>query len=149
MRNEFFTIQYIEDQNRNKVKLTATEDGPSTGLFRVSFTPVAATPAGKNQVQVAEGGTLTAIYHDKENTKPGVPTYRYATIDHAVFSTPKLRMSHATVKLLDPADFERPPGLRGLNIGFETQMQRLERELEEELTAAERAKRARAEAAPT
>lgn len=136
----------IEDQNRRAVKLVAAEDGPSTGFFRVTFTPVAGVPAAKNQIQVAEGGTLTAIYRDAENPSPGVPADRYATIEHAVFSTPKLRLAHAVVEPIDFTSLESPPALRGLNIGFETIQQRLERQQDEELTAADRARQATAEA---
>ncbi|MDT8390923.1 MAG: tetratricopeptide repeat protein [Lentisphaeria bacterium] len=136
----------IEDQNRKKIKLVATEDGPSTGSFRVTFTPVAGPPAEKNQIQVAEGGTLTAAYHDKENTTPGVPAYRYASIEHAVFSAPKLRLSHTSVTRINPEDSETPPGPHALTIGFTTMRQRRDRGAEDERTTAERARQARAEA---
>lgn len=137
------TVEVKIDNGAGKTyTLVATEDGPSTGLFRASFTPVRGTPASKGQVQAPEGATLTATYHDKENTHPGVPTNRYAAIEHAVFGEPILRVSNATVTPIDFNALERPLGMRGLNIGFETRFVRAEREEEETLTLAERIRRA-------
>ncbi|QTN33086.1 outer membrane protein assembly factor BamD [Akkermansiaceae bacterium] len=90
----------------------ATETGDSTGVFELVVTPVSGTATG-NQVQVAEGGTITASYTDQENNRPGVPTERIATIAHAVFTAPQIKLSHATVA---PAEGE---AWRTLIHGFE------------------------------
>jgi outer membrane protein assembly factor BamD (BamD/ComL family) len=75
----------------------ATETGDSTGIFKLTVTPVSGTPKNDGEIQVPDGGTLTARYLDQENNRPGVPTPRVATIRHAAFTEPQIRLSHATV----------------------------------------------------
>jgi outer membrane protein assembly factor BamD (BamD/ComL family) len=102
-----------------KREFTATETGPSTGIFEAIMTPVSTPANGGNQIQVAEGGTLTATYRDEENTTPGVPTDRYATIGHAVYTQPQLSLSQPTVTLIDySTNAEDLPGYRSLTEGF-------------------------------
>jgi len=83
-------------------ELTATETGPSTGVFRAWVTPVAANPTGDDQIAVAESGRLTATYHDRENVTPGVPYDRKSAINHAAFSVPRIEIAHATIEPLEP-----------------------------------------------
>lgn len=75
----------------------ATETGDSTGIFQLIITPVSGTAKKATEFQVPEGGTITARYMDQENNRPGVPTPRIATIRHAAFTEPQIRLSHATV----------------------------------------------------
>jgi outer membrane protein assembly factor BamD (BamD/ComL family) len=75
----------------------ATETGDSTGIFKLTVTPVSVTPKNETEIQVPEGGTITARYMDLENNRPGVPTPRIATISHAAYTEPQIRLSHATV----------------------------------------------------
>ena len=82
-------------------KFEATETGDSTGVFRLNVFPVGGDASGDDQIKVAEGGMITAIYRDQENDRPGVPTDRIATINHAKFATPKFNLSHATVTPLE------------------------------------------------
>ena len=109
----------VQSKAGGKREFIATETGPSTGVFEAIMIPVATPVSDKNQIQVAEGGVLTAIYRDQENTKPGVPTDRFATIDHAAYSLPQLSLSQPTVSLIDySTNTEGLPGYRSLTEGF-------------------------------
>lgn len=109
----------VQSETGDKREFTATETGPSTGLFEAVIVPVSSPASAGNEIQVAKGGILTAIYRDQENTKPGVPTDRYATISHAAFSVPQLSLSHPMVTPIDySTDAEDLPGYRSLTEGF-------------------------------
>lgn len=75
----------------------AAETGDSTGIFKLTVTPVSGTPKNAAEIQVPDGGVITARYVDQENNRPGVPTPRVATISHAAYTEPQIRLSHATV----------------------------------------------------
>jgi len=75
----------------------ATETGDSTGIFKLTVTPVSGAPKNDGEIQVPDGGTITARYVDQENNRPGVPTPRVAVIRHAAYTEPQIRLSHATV----------------------------------------------------
>jgi len=79
----------------------ATETGDSTGIFKLIVIPVKGDASGADRIKVDEGGTITAIYRDRENNRPGVPTDRIAKINHAEFTPPKFNLSHATVTPLE------------------------------------------------
>jgi outer membrane protein assembly factor BamD (BamD/ComL family) len=90
----------------------ALETGDSTGIFKVVVVPVKGDAAA-DQIKVAEGGVITAIYLDRENNRPGVPTERTATIGHAAFAKPEFNLTNATVT---PFESE---ATRSLTHGFE------------------------------
>jgi outer membrane protein assembly factor BamD (BamD/ComL family) len=114
----------VESKTGGKRKFVAVEDGESSGIFRVSITPVAGKPTDAHQIQVAKGGTLTAVYRDAENTRPGVPTDRYASITHAVFAVPRLYLSQPAVTLISPEDLLLTPVV-GLREGFRSEQRGL------------------------
>jgi tetratricopeptide (TPR) repeat protein len=113
----------LESKRGGKRQVVAQETGDSTGLFRVWVTAVAGAPANASEIQVGEGEMLTAIYRDMENTEPGVPTDRYATLQQATFAMPELLLSQATVHAINPAQL--PPS-RNLNEGFALYFEQLE-----------------------
>jgi tetratricopeptide (TPR) repeat protein len=92
-----FTIASKTGQKR---QMLATETGASTGTFKMLVTPVTTATTDNSQIQVAEGGKLLLTYRDTENTSPGVPADRYATIMHARFQTPVIHVAHMTVSPL-------------------------------------------------
>ena len=94
----------------------AVETGDSTGVFKVMVTPVAGKATGDKQFQVAAGGALTARYRDAENNRPGVPYDRVATITHAAYAPPVIRLAHARVSAIDP---KNAPPAQKLAKGFE------------------------------
>lgn len=116
----------LESRSGGKKTFVAKETGPSTALFLLAVIPVPGTPSQDNEFQVAAGETITATYRDEENVRPGVPADRYASVAHAVFSVPTLRLSHASVTPIDDEALkaEARPGKRGLTIGFATLSER-------------------------
>ncbi len=90
----------IETSNGTK-DFTAIETGDSTGVFKVDIKPVSSAAKGADEIQVSEGGVITARYIDEENNRPGVPTPRIATIRHAAYTEPQILLSHATVTPLE------------------------------------------------
>jgi tetratricopeptide (TPR) repeat protein len=115
------TVQVtLESRTGKKRQFTATESGDSTGIFRLTVTPVAGVPANEKQIQVSEGEVLTAVYRDVENNDPGVPADRYASLRHATFVEPAMFISHATVSPIPATNL--PPAV-ALNEGFSTAKQ--------------------------
>jgi len=92
----------------------AVETGDSTGVFKLVIKPVTRAAKKADEIQVPDGGVITARYLDEENNRPGVPTERIATIRHASFVEPEIRLSHATVTPL-----QGPGKSSTLNHGFE------------------------------
>jgi tetratricopeptide (TPR) repeat protein len=88
----------------------ALESDEFPGTFVLSVTAVSGAPAqsrpGTAQIKVGEGEMLTAIYRDAENISPGVAFDRHARVGRAVYRTPKLFASHASVKPLDYSRFD-------------------------------------------
>jgi len=113
----------LESKTGGKRQVVAKESGDSTGIFRVWVTPVAGVPAKETEIQVGPGEMLTAIYRDMENTVPGIPTDRYASLDQAAFAVPELFLSHASVTAIDPTKL--PPSLK-LNEGFALTLEQLD-----------------------
>ncbi|MFT5129386.1 MAG: tetratricopeptide (TPR) repeat protein, partial [Rhodothermales bacterium] len=118
------TIEVVLESASGGKPFKMMEDGPSSGIFRLSITPVTGAAADDTQFQVGVGETITAIYRDAENVRPGVPVNREATIAHALYVEPKIYLSHATARPIDPSKFDKPPGARGLNVGFERRNER-------------------------
>lgn len=68
----------------------ALETEPHSGVFLGRVFPVSTAPSRDSEIQVAEGGLLTATYHDAENLDPGIPTDRQVKIEHARYASPRL-----------------------------------------------------------
>ncbi len=85
----------LETSNGTK-EFEATETGDSTGIFKLTFNPVSTASNKADEIQVPEGGVITARYMDEENNRPGVPTPRIATIRHAAYTEPQIRLTHTT-----------------------------------------------------
>jgi outer membrane protein assembly factor BamD (BamD/ComL family) len=86
----------VETSNGTK-DYEAVETGDSTGVFKLVLKPVTTASKKADEIQVPNDGIITARYLDEENNRPGVPTERIATIRHASFVEPEIRLSHATV----------------------------------------------------
>jgi len=86
----------LETSNGTK-EFEATETGDSTGIFKLTVTPVSGSAKNATEIQVPDGGIITARYTDHENNRPGVPTPRVGTIRHAAYTEPQIRLTHATV----------------------------------------------------
>jgi TolA-binding protein len=67
----------------------AYETKPHSGVFLGKVFPITGTPQRESEIKVSEGGTLTGIYTDTENTNPGVETDRSVMVEHALYRTPR------------------------------------------------------------
>ncbi|MES2982209.1 MAG: hypothetical protein V4727_07845, partial [Verrucomicrobiota bacterium] len=85
----------LETANGKK-DFEAIETGDSTGIFKLTVKPVSSAAKKADEIQVPDGGTITARYMDQENNRPGVPTPRIATLHHAAYTEPQIRLSHST-----------------------------------------------------
>ncbi len=68
----------------------AVETEPHSGQFVGRIFPIKGTPARASEIQISEGGTLTATYRDMENLDPGIPSDRSVTVEHAQYVEPAL-----------------------------------------------------------
>jgi len=88
----------------NVKKVIALETEPHSGIFIGRIFPIEGKPSRNSEIQVAEGGTLNATYHDAENLDPGIPTDRTVTIEHARYTTPSLAVYNVTTEQLPSPD---------------------------------------------
>ena len=82
----------------NGKKVIALETEPHSGIFLGRVFPILTTPTRDSEVQVTEGGLLTATYRDVENLDPGIPTDRKVIIEHARYTTPALAVYNVTTE---------------------------------------------------
>jgi TolA-binding protein len=104
------TVTVTSDRGETR-ELKAVETGSSTGVFRTWVTPVAGRTQQPEQIQVTQGGRLSATYLDKDNLRPGVPHERAVSIHHGAFEVPRIEIAHA-----DLVPFEESP-VRGQWLG--------------------------------
>ena len=81
-----------------KATIQAIETEEHSGRFLGRIFPVTGQPARASEIQITEGGTLTASYLDSENLSPGIATEREVVIQHAQYSDPSLSAYNATAK---------------------------------------------------
>lgn len=91
------------------VTLKAVETEPHSGRFEGRVFPVAGKPARESEIQLPEGGTITATYRDMENLDPGIPADRSVTIEHARYTTPALGAYTVGSKALPPPVVPKQP----------------------------------------
>ena len=85
-----------DPQSGSLRRVIALETETHSGVFLGRIFPVLTAPSRDSEIQVTEGGTLTATYRDIENLEPGIPTDRSVTIEHARYSTPSLAVYNVT-----------------------------------------------------
>jgi tetratricopeptide (TPR) repeat protein len=88
----------VTSSSGGKATIQAIETEEHSGRFLGRVFPVTGQPARASEIQLTEGGTLTAVYRDAENLSPGIPTDRQITIQHAIYSEPVLSAYHTTTK---------------------------------------------------
>ena len=93
-----------DPQSAHQRRIIALETEPHSGVFLGRVFPVSTTPTRDSEIQVAEGGTLTATYRDTENLDPGIPTNRRVTIEHARYRTPSLAVYNVTTEKIPTAN---------------------------------------------
>lgn len=92
-----FTVTTSEGK---KVTRKAVETEAHSGRFEGRVFPVAGTPERESEIQLPEGGTITATYRDMENLDPGIPADRSVTIEHAKYTTPQVAAYSVSTQLL-------------------------------------------------
>ncbi|NQU20438.1 MAG: hypothetical protein HQ567_04080, partial [Candidatus Nealsonbacteria bacterium] len=85
------------------VELQALETTDHSGVFIGKIFVVEGAPQRKSEIRVAEGEDLVFSYLDEENTDPGIPWERSATIESVVYVEPQFRVFDTTSTPL-PAD---------------------------------------------
>ena len=93
----------VNASDSEPVAFEALETDPHSGVFIGRVFPVSTKPERASEIRVPEGGTLTATYRDMENLNPGIPTDRSVTIEHALYTMPKLAVYDLTSQPLPPA----------------------------------------------
>lgn len=88
----------VTSSSGGKATIQAIETEEHSGRFLGRIFPVTGQPARASEIQLAEGGTLTASYRDAENLSPGIPTEREIVIQHAIYTEPKLSTYTTTTK---------------------------------------------------
>jgi tetratricopeptide (TPR) repeat protein len=88
----------VTSSSGGKATIQAIETEEHSGRFLGRVFPVTGQPARASEIQLNEGGTLTAVYRDSENLSPGIPTDREITIQHAIYSVPVLSAYHTTTE---------------------------------------------------
>jgi len=91
-----------------KVTLEAVETEAHSGRFEGRVFPVAGAPERDSEIQLPEGGTITATYRDMENLDPGIPADRSVTIEHAKYGTPLLSAYTVSSKALPTPVVPKP-----------------------------------------
>jgi tetratricopeptide (TPR) repeat protein len=74
------------------VELQALETSEHSGVFLGKIFVVEGEPQRKSEIQVAPGEDLVLTYVDQENTDPGIPWDRSATIESVVYVEPEFRL---------------------------------------------------------
>lgn len=90
----------VTTSDGKKVTIKAVETEVHSGRFIGRVFPVSAKPERASEIQLPEGGTITANYRDMENLDPGIPTDRIVTIEHAKYNTPNVAAYDITSKIL-------------------------------------------------
>lgn len=88
----------------------AYETEAHSGEFHCKIFPVEGVPQRESEIQISEGGTLTGIYRDMENLKPGVPANRSFMIEHAKYMAPEFGVYTMS---REPAEFVKSDPVEG------------------------------------
>ncbi len=88
----------VTSSSGGKAIIQAIETEEHSGRFLGRIFPVTGQPARNSEIQLNEGGTLTASYRDAENLSPGIPTEREIVIQHAIYTEPVLSAYNTSTK---------------------------------------------------
>jgi tetratricopeptide (TPR) repeat protein len=102
------TIRTTEGQVR---KLTAVETEENTGLFEVRVFPVETEPQRDTEILVTESDDIVMEYMDTENTQPGIPWTRVASVEQVWYQEPELRSLSVTSMPITVTEEERAEAL--------------------------------------
>jgi tetratricopeptide (TPR) repeat protein len=122
----------VTTSDGKEVTIKAVETEVHSGRFIGRVFPVSAKPQRDSEIQLPEGGTITANYRDMENLDPGIPTDRIVTIEHAKYNTPNVAAYNITSKILplspipddEPATVDNASSKRKRDLGPEVVLPR-------------------------
>ncbi|MBM4030351.1 MAG: tetratricopeptide repeat protein [Planctomycetes bacterium] len=101
------TVKFTARTQEGKpVECAALETAEHSGVFVGGIFPVAADPKRESELKVAQGDDVLVAYQDKENTDPGIPWDRVATVEQTVWAPPRLAVYEVTSRPL--TEEERP-----------------------------------------
>jgi len=95
------------------VELEALETENHSGVFVGKVFVVKGAPKRKSEIKVAEGEDLVFTYVDQENTDPGIPWERQATVESVVYMEPELRVSNTESTRLSDAEIAQARATKG------------------------------------
>lgn len=96
----------VRTYDTKPVELKALETEKHSGEFVARIFPVAGEPKRTSEVQVKEGDDLILAYIDQENTDPGVPWIRTATIEQSWYQKPDVRVYNVTSEPLSDREIQ-------------------------------------------
>ncbi|MEK6233400.1 MAG: hypothetical protein N2C14_01680, partial [Planctomycetales bacterium] len=97
------------------VVLEALETDVHSGVFLGKIFVVEGEPERKSEIRVAEGEDLVLAYIDQENTDPGIPWERSATIESVVYMEPQFRVFNTESSLLSDEEIAEDRLRKGTN----------------------------------
>ncbi len=89
------------------IEFQALETAKHSGIFVGKIFVVEGEPQRKSEIKVAEGEDLIFTYVDQENTDPGIPWERSATIESVVYVEPQFRVFNTESSLLPEEDIAK------------------------------------------
>jgi len=95
------------------VELQALETAKHSGVFVGKVFVVEEEPQRKSEIRVAEGEDLVFAYIDQENTDPGIPWERTATIESVVYVEPEFRVFNTESTLLPEEEIAQQQAKKG------------------------------------
>lgn len=93
----------VTTSNGQKVTIKAVESEIHSARFIGRVFPVLGKAARDSEIQLPEGGTITATYRDMENLDPGIPTDRTVTIEQAKYANPSIAAYNTSSRILPPS----------------------------------------------
>jgi len=100
-----FSIRTTESE---PVELKAMESGEHTGRFTCRVFPIEEEPQRDTELKIVEGDEIYMTYMDTENTAPGIPWPRNASVEQVWYQEPELRVYSVTSQPLPVVEGEEP-----------------------------------------
>jgi len=107
-----FTVRTTESE---PVELEAMETDKHTGRFLCRIFPVEEEPQRKTDIKITEGDEIIMRYMDRENTSPGIPWPRSASLEQIWYQTPEIRAYEVESEPLAESELEEEAVVTTIN----------------------------------